>query len=70
MLVFTSGRVTWCIIGVEVGSSLGLSGGCVDIKIGGYSVEFDRWVVGLPTLCKNAVAVVAARASALISGVR
>ena len=42
----------------------------MDIKIGGYSVEFDRWVVGLPTLCKNAVAVVAARASALISGVR
>ena len=37
-----------------------------------YSVEFDRGLLGLPTLGAYAVAVTAvvARASALISGVR
>ena len=55
----------------EVGSSLGLSVGCVEIKLDGSSVEFDMGFVGLLTLGTDAVVAeaVGARNSALISGV-
>ena len=58
--------------GNEVGYSLGLLGGFVERKVDGSSVEFDRGIVGLPTLGADSVlvAVVVAHASALISGVR
>ena len=56
----------------EQGSSLGLLVGCVDIKLDGSSVEFDRGFVGILVLAADAVAVayIVERASDLSSGVR
>ena len=44
----------------------------MEIKVDGYSLEFDRSIVGLSTLVANVVALSAEveRASALILGVR
>ena len=58
--------------GIEVGSYLGLSGGYGERKVDGYSLEFDRGIVGLTLLGTDAVAVAAisVQASALISGMR
>ena len=53
-------------------SAIDLSCGCVERKVGGSSVKFDRGIVGLPMLGAYAVTLVevVARASDLISGVR
>ena len=57
---------------IEIGSSLGLSGGCMERKVDSSSVELVRGLVVITVLGADAVAVieVVARASALISGVR
>ena len=56
-------------IGMELGPSLDLSGGCVAIKLDGSSVVFDRGFVGLLALGTDAVTVasVSERAYALRS---
>ena len=57
---------------IEVGYSLGLSGGGVERKFDGSSVEFDKGSLGILALGAYTVVVAAvvARASALSSGVR
>ena len=58
--------------GIQVVSSLGMSGGYVERKLYGSSVEFDRGIVGMIAFVSDAVAVAAvvALASAIRPGVR